>query len=399
MRRLFVLGLLVFASFVFAQSNSGNQNFAAVRKLLGTTESFLESPFCVKYGCTFVARNDVYFGIDTLFDYTLNSKFENVRIQIQIVRRVDVLQEARLIIKTARFLDSDKKRTVAAEFIGQLTGQIPSMLRIKDACGESLIDVSKRNFYFVQSGVTCERYYGPFFNLRISLECYPELLVPKSRLFDFQKTFILQSNNWFLPEKRDFDIPDAHSVEFFQKGNELSKGIISAFPLYPFAFQPSVGFSLQNLRQIIAKPPKEPRGIYALNNFGATVQRLTGKERIYLQSNFKSILTPTLKGIRMIEFIARDEQVGDYLPQKSIFRYVFLGFTRDGKYYIRFEMDCAANFLPEALPQLDPDTPEQQTRDAFIFIENKLNTTPDKDFTPKLNSIDALVGSISVFSP
>jgi hypothetical protein len=361
--------------------------------LLGKVEPFATSSFCKTYGCSLDLRDDKYYGVDILFIYSLS---RDPDIKIHVLRRVDTMYDVKLRLKNTVFPNSNSRRQLIKDLIYEITGEDTSKDQIENLCGKSLSDKKAASFSTISSTqdhqVLCISNFQVFL-LRISNELLPIIRPGSHFLYTDTYESLQEGNLSVLSSNKTGNVPDYAVNVLYKNGKDIA--YISATKMYPYVGQDSVAWNLQQLKSNIVKVPGQPLGEYSRNVENTPIRDLMSQRRVFLQTNFKAIQSGSLRGIRFMEFVSRDEGGGRVFPERSLFRYEFLGFTRDGKYYVKISATSSANFLPKSAPQPPDSTSFNEIKDMFLVIGDKLNSTKETDFTPALSDLDDLFSRVS----
>jgi hypothetical protein len=229
-------------------------------------------------------------------------------------------------------------------------------------------------------------------SLTVTNEIRPEV--------QWDRNFLKNSNGVFtaLPFNDDYGVGvDVFSIR--QDQIPSFKYLIEITPIQRVKAEPEISERIKKIRLATANPVKSPIGSILNKDQTSEVilPLIPDRYIIFLQSNFKTFQTKTLKGVRYLEVGGQDWVT----PTRGIYRYHFSGFTRDGKYHVHFTHEIATKILPEETGKdLDPNTPNAQERvaKAFEVASKKVNQAKPSDFEPSLDKLDAFVNTLSVTS-
>lgn len=112
-------------------------------------------------------------------------------------------------------------------------------------------------------------------------------------------------------------------------------------------------------------------------------------------SNFKRIPLGNGSGVRYITVYA----IQDLTPVgNAALKYVFQGFTDDGKYYVKAIVEMIHSQL-EGIGEIPADiyaASDAETLDAYFAQYSEIFEDLDKDFKPKLDWIDSILASLFI---
>lgn len=111
-----------------------------------------------------------------------------------------------------------------------------------------------------------------------------------------------------------------------------------------------------------------------------------------LRAQPKYVETDTLEGIAFITASRAD--AAPFVNNE--FTYTFQGLSKDGQYYVSITFNPLANQFPAQLENFDPAAYDWEA-DLKATIET-LNMATAADFTPSLDTLDAIVASIQIAS-
>lgn len=113
-------------------------------------------------------------------------------------------------------------------------------------------------------------------------------------------------------------------------------------------------------------------------------------ELIHAQTRFVDF-----QGGRGLRYLTQHSLVADPITNAEIF-YTFQGITTDGAFYVSANLPVSTTILPADELAGDADGAAED-RDAYLLdIVAKLDALSAADFTPRLDGLDAMVGSIAV---
>lgn len=107
------------------------------------------------------------------------------------------------------------------------------------------------------------------------------------------------------------------------------------------------------------------------------------------------ITSATISGYR---FVGRWGQSPNPLTNEGL-RYVYQGFTNDGRYLVAFFYPVTSPTLPNTAADVSAEEMSRVDSDITGYLAEKnaeLNALPPEDFDPDLTTLDALVGSLEI---
>lgn len=137
----------------------------------------------------------------------------------------------------------------------------------------------------------------------------------------------------------------------------------------------------------------DPAGGYAALPFDETV----GAQDVAVQLGRTGapLTSATISGYR---FVARWSQGPNPVTNQGL-RYVYQGFTNDGRYLVSFFYPVVSPTLPRTAGDVAPDVMDQVNSNpaTYMAAQNEmLNALTPEDWEPVLTTLDALVGSLQI---
>ena len=160
------------------------------------------------------------------------------------------------------------------------------------------------------------------------------------------------------------------------------------------AGNPSVSTAIEDIfsRTNILNVPELTDG-YAALPFDETVGALD--VAVQLDRTGAPITSATISGYR---FVGRWQQSPNPVTNQGL-RYVYQGFTNDGRYLVSFFYPVTSPTLPMSAADVPQDVMDQVNSDpvAYMASQNEaLNALTVEDWEPVLTTLDALVGSLQI---
>jgi hypothetical protein len=380
----------------------------AAQEIVNSMSSFSQSEFCKNVKCELVKRDDSFLSTGTKYLYSIkNVEFipKSQDIFVEVTRDVDLIYESKLQIDTSNIKPSVNSKNIyrnnlglLSDFIKVFSGQVFSAEIIDSKCKKRSEDfpdsytiiyslLSKSKNSAVYCGVS--EYY---MSLTVTTEVRPEV--------QWDRNFLKNSKGIFtaLPFNDNYGIGvDVFSIR--QDQIPSFKYLVEITPIQRVKAEPEISERIKKIRLATANPIKFPIGSILNKDQTSKVvlPLISAGYMIFLQSNFKTFQTKTLKGVRYLEVGGQDWVT----PTRDIYRYHFSGFTRDSKYHVHFTHEIATKILPkETGKDLDPNTPNARERvtKAFEIAAKKVNQAKPSDFEPSLDKLDAFVNTLSVTS-
>ena len=97
-------------------------------------------------------------------------------------------------------------------------------------------------------------------------------------------------------------------------------------------------------------------------------------------------------------FIGRSVQDPNLVTNENL-RYIYQGFTNDGKALVAFFSPINSSELPQSAGEASPESMDALNNDAAAYLEQeaqRLNGIPEEDWLPDLVTLDALVNSLRI---
>jgi hypothetical protein len=370
--------------------------------IFGTTESFSQTQFCKKYACDLIDRDDSFAATGTRYEYTINlhpNTIKDLKPKVVILRDIDLIREAKLILRASEPKLISKDAQAFSDFISSITKLNFSPKELIAGCKAT--DYSRYTFNYrrlKKAGV---------FNIYCVLsESGGRLKISKEvpPLIIWDKSFFTTSSRFFTTSVRMLGLDDEMDTFTISSSDENYSFDywIDVVPIDLIKADFNISGNIRRIRQATANPYKEPIGGYVQKSEASNDERVIDSlthdgYAIFLQNNFKSFQTKTLKGVRYLEVGGQDWVT----PTRDAYRYRFSGFTRDGNFFVHFSHKLQTKILPkEASPDLDPNSPNVGDRiyKAFAVAANKVNQAKSSDFEPPLDKLDAFVNTLSVTS-
>jgi heat shock protein HslJ len=160
------------------------------------------------------------------------------------------------------------------------------------------------------------------------------------------------------------------------------------------AGNPAVSEAIDDIfsRTNILNVPELTEG-YAALPFNETVGALD--VAVQLDHTGAPLTSATISGYR---FVGRWEQSSNPVTNQNL-RYVYQGFTNDGRYLVSFFYPVTSPTLPMSAADVSADEMSQVDSDpaAYMAQQNEeLNALTPADWQPDLTELDALVGSLQI---
>lgn len=155
------------------------------------------------------------------------------------------------------------------------------------------------------------------------------------------------------------------------------------------AGNPAVSLALDHLEAILAEQPSPvpPFGLPVL-----PFEEVAGVNDLAVQGEYLDL--PAASGVR---FVGRFAQDANPLDNTGL-RYIFQGFTPDGKYLVTFFYPVTTS----ALPSPEDVSAEEQERVSSNFMGylgetvERLNALGEERWDPDLSTLDAVLGSLDI---
>ncbi len=389
---------MLYKILLFAIAISGATVFAS--GIYGNTSSFAESKFCKQNTCNLENRDDNFAATGTRYEYSIKLKGEfnsRQKNKVVILRNIDQLMEARFDISFDQERRSQSTAQAFSDFIFTLSGLKIPAVEFSTKCGSADYNDYNFKYFTLRNSKNFYIYCGlgkSGGRVKVSDEALP--------FASWDKNFLKNSGGLYANDSR-VEIDSGMDTFSIQEINQNSnfKFLVDITPLNRIKADLQIGDRIRRVRLATAKPYKEPFGMYLKKDENFEDERiilpiLQEGYAIFLQSNFKSFQTRTLKGIRYLEVGGQDWVT----PTRDAYRYHFSGFTRDGKYHVHFIHTIEAKLLPKTEPNLDADSPGVGSRiyKAFAIAAKKVNEAKPNDFEPSLNKLDDFVTTLSVTS-
>lgn len=186
------------------------------------------------------------------------------------------------------------------------------------------------------------------------------------------------------------------SGKFFTVDDPEKTGGLVVYPVAEYvAMNAAIGNRVSEMQNLLAAQPAAPEGIPLLPVFNAA--------QIY-RMQVKYLDFQNGQGVRFLTVYGQY-----YAPVNNhdLF-YAFQGLTTDGKYWVSAIMPINAAYLQDtaesvnvpaggiAAPSFSDPNYEQNMAAYGVQITDKVNTTPDTDFTPTLDCLDEFFQSLSI---
>ena len=160
------------------------------------------------------------------------------------------------------------------------------------------------------------------------------------------------------------------------------------------AGNPSISTAIEDIfsRTNILNVPELAEG-YAALPFDETVGALDVAAQ--LDRTGAPITSATISGYR---FVGRWQQSPNPVTNQGL-RYVYQGFTNDGRYLVSFFYPVTSPTLPATAADVPADQMSQVDSDpaTYMAAQNEaLNALTPEDWEPVLTTLDALVGSLQI---
>lgn len=160
------------------------------------------------------------------------------------------------------------------------------------------------------------------------------------------------------------------------------------------AGNPSVSQAIADIfsRTNILNVPELTQG-YAALPFNETVGALD--VAVQLDRTGAPLTSATISGYR---FVGRWQQSPNPVTNQGL-RYVYQGFTNDGRFLVSFFYPVTSPTLPMTAADVSAEEMNQVNSDPAAYIAQKneqLNALTAADFDPDLTTLDALVGSLQI---
>jgi hypothetical protein len=368
----------------------------AIGGIFGTVESFANTTFCKKFQCDLTERDDNFYGVSSRYEYLLksfngNKTVNNVR--VRIVRDIDKISESILFIDADTF--SNKFYPVISEFTLAIINKKFTTSEIQSKCASNPNkEVTSKNVLFEQTSnlvVYCG-FIESKFRVKITNELYPTVRLDEKKLNI--------PNQPRITTELCLGCTNFIDLVIFADERVSYRYFLRIIPLLRTLKDPEHLERAKQTRLIMAYPPENPIG--NLTGDKDSVDRIIppfghGGYAIFLQSNFKTFQTKTLKGIRYLEIGGQDYVT----PTQDVYRYHFAGFTRDGKQFVEFSYAIKIKFLPKELSKLEIDklqANEDSYKKSFQKIILQVNSAKSSDFDPSLNFLDDFINSLDILS-
>lgn len=160
--------------------------------------------------------------------------------------------------------------------------------------------------------------------------------------------------------------------------------------MYQAAANPEVDTNLQALQTLLEQRP------VTIESPIPVLPGVSGEQVLKSQVNYTDFT-----GGSGVGFIAAYSMEEAPLSDQNLF-YFFLGLSDDGQHYLAFVQPLSATFLPDDPTQIPQETLDAYTADANAYYQSvvdSLNTAPDDQFTPNLNELRNMYGSIQIGAP
>lgn len=174
------------------------------------------------------------------------------------------------------------------------------------------------------------------------------------------------------------------------------QGGLTIYPIADFvAMNQGIGAIVSNMQTLLATKPETPENIPFLF--------IAGAAQVF-NSNVKYLDFQNGQGVR---FLTEYAQFSDPVNNHDLF-YAYQGMTSDGKYWVSAILPVNAAFLQAEYnsvsvpaggilaPAMDSPNYIADMDTYYINMLNKLNTTPDADFTPGLDCLDQYIQSLQI---
>jgi hypothetical protein len=366
----------------------------AISGIFGTVESFANTAFCKKFQCDLLERDDNFYGVSSRYEYLLKSFNGNKtvsNVSVRIIRDIDEISESILFIDESIF--SSKFYAVISEFTLAVVNKKFTKSEIQSRCGfDPNKEATPKNLLFEQASnlfVYCG-FVERKFRVKITRESYPTVRFDEKKLSIFNQPKITTELCLGCTEFID-------SVNFSDERFSY-RYFLKIIPLLRTLKDPQHLERVQRIRLIMANPPENPIGSLTGDKDSQDQIILPfghGGYAIFLQSNFRTFQTKTLKGIRYLEIGGQDYVT----PTQDAYRYHFAGFTRDGNQFIEFSYAIKIKFLPKELSKSEIDklqTNEDMYKKSFQKTILQVSSAKSSDFNPSLNFLDEFINSLDV---
>jgi hypothetical protein len=100
-------------------------------------------------------------------------------------------------------------------------------------------------------------------------------------------------------------------------------------------------------------------------------------------------------GVRGIRYLVYYSQAMNPIVEGEVF-YTFQGITDDGQHYVSLILPVDTGLLPDADPGIDGTLVAENYADYLTTILQALTPASGQDFSPSLNTLDALAHSVDV---
>lgn len=201
----------------------------------------------------------------------------------------------------------------------------------------------------------------------------------------------------YYPENRKIAFQGYPLSGGFFEVDGSDQGGLTIYPIADFVAmnQPTISPIVTNMQILLADKPAIPQSIPFLPVFNAAqVFRAQVKYLDFING----------QGVR---FLTEYAQYSAPVNNHDLF-YAFQGITADGKYWVSAILPVNAVYLQAAYdsanvpaggilaPSMDSPNYIADMDTYYINMLNKLNTTPDADFTPGLDCLDQYIQSLQI---
>jgi hypothetical protein len=201
----------------------------------------------------------------------------------------------------------------------------------------------------------------------------------------------------FYPENRKITFQGYPlSGKFFSVDDPGKLGGLVIYPVADFvAMNQYIADDVTSMQTLLATKPEAPDSIPLLQIVGAAQVFRTQVKYLNFQNG---------QGVR---FLTEYAQYYAPVDNTDLF-YAFQGITTDGKYWVSailpinaayLQADSVSTIVPAGgilAPAYDDLNLETDFKTYYANMMNKLNTTPDADFTPGLDCLDQYIQSLQI---
>ena len=178
------------------------------------------------------------------------------------------------------------------------------------------------------------------------------------------------------------------------QGAECAEPVIYIIPVEAYKQMweangdPSISYTMDHVEALMADRP------LPIPPFGLPVlpyEELDGVNDLAAQGNYPQ--SATLSGVR---FVGRFAQ-GPSAATNEGLRYIFQGFSSDGRYFVSFFYPVSTDRLPQTTADVPPEEQERVASDLEGYLQGKvemLNGLAAAQWSPDLETLDALLTSL-----